>query len=283
MKKIRILSFTITLLLISLPFLLSGQDKDLRKIKWERKAVAPGLIWLSAQTAVNDSLPQNINVLIADISRREVEIEYSSRKNTIVSQQASSSGALAAVNAGFFNMQSNGSVTYIRVDGEITDPDTAQIWNKKLNMTGSVLVDTAGNVYIMRAMGNWWYDSHQEFEDVLVTGPLLLLDKKKVSLPATSLASDRHPRTAIGTDRKGRVYLITVDGRAKEARGMTLPELTGLMRALKINDGVNLDGGGSTTMWIAGKPFNGVVNMPSDNRKFDHEGERPVASIIIIR
>jgi len=45
---------------------------------------------------------------------------------------------------------------------------------------------------------------------------------------------------------------------------------------------VTLDGGGSTTMWIQGKPFKGVVNMPCDNKKFDHEGERAVSDIIVI-
>jgi hypothetical protein len=36
-------------------------------------------------------------------------------------------------------------------------------------------------------------------------------------------------------------------------------------------------------MWISGKPFNGIVNMPCDNGKFDHEGERASSDIIVIR
>jgi exopolysaccharide biosynthesis protein len=64
---------------------------------------------------------------------------------------------------------------------------------------------------------------------------------------------------------------------------MTLVRLTDLMISLKCTDAVNLDGGGSTTMWIRGKPFGGVVNMPSDNKKFDHEGEKNVADILVIR
>ncbi len=64
---------------------------------------------------------------------------------------------------------------------------------------------------------------------------------------------------------------------------MTLYELAEMMRLLKCRDAVNLDGGGSTTMWIDGKPFNGVVNMPSDNKKWDHEGERAVANILIVK
>ncbi len=43
---------------------------------------------------------------------------------------------------------------------------------------------------------------------------------------------------------------------------------------------LNMDGGGSSTMYIKDK---GILNYPSDNRKFDHEGERRVYDIFFIR
>ena len=46
------------------------------------------------------------------------------------------------------------------------------------------------------------------------------------------------------------------------------------MRDLGILNGVNLDGGGSATMWIAGR---GVVNDPSDS-----DGERPVSNAVVV-
>ncbi|MFN3382800.1 MAG: phosphodiester glycosidase family protein, partial [Runella zeae] len=60
--------------------------------------------------------------------------------------------------------------------------------------------------------------------------------------------------------------------------GVNLPELTFLARQLGCRDALNLDGGGSTTMWIADQ---GVVNYPSDNKKFDHEGERAVSNVLL--
>ena len=42
---------------------------------------------------------------------------------------------------------------------------------------------------------------------------------------------------------------------------------------------LNLDGGGSSTMWTR---HHGVVNHPSDNRKFDHAGERPVHNALYL-
>ena len=47
-----------------------------------------------------------------------------------------------------------------------------------------------------------------------------------------------------------------------------------LAKALNCKDAINFDGGGSTTMYIQNQPENGVVNYPSDNKIFDHAGER---------
>jgi exopolysaccharide biosynthesis protein len=75
------------------------------------------------------------------------------------------------------------------------------------------------------------------------------------------------------------IILLTVDGRTTESQGVSLPELSFLMQNLNCKDAINLDGGGSTTMYIRDK---GVVNMPCDNKKFDHEGERRVSNILFI-
>jgi len=84
-----------------------------------------------------------------------------------------------------------------------------------------------------------------------------------------SLSSPRHPRTAVGFNER-KLYLVTVDGRQEASVGMSLSELTGLMRELGCTEALNLDGGGSTEMWVRGR----VVNRPSDGK------ERPVANAL---
>jgi exopolysaccharide biosynthesis protein len=214
---------------------------------------------------------------------RKISVLYNPKENEKTSKQASSSDAMAALNAGFFNVKDGGSATYIKTSGSIVDSDTAKKWLKNINMTGAVMINTIGHVSINQAMPNAWYDTHTEFPDVLVTGPLLLKDRKKVSLNRTSLVITKHPRSCIGVLNNHKIILVAIDGRTADAQGMTLFKLTDLMISLRCKDAVNLDGGGSTTMWINGKPFNGVVNMPCDNKKFDHEGERAVSDIFIIK
>ncbi|WP_237108745.1 phosphodiester glycosidase family protein [Nonomuraea sp. MG754425] len=82
-----------------------------------------------------------------------------------------------------------------------------------------------------------------------------------------------HPRTAVGFSADGRkMYLLTVDGRQADSRGVTLNELAAMMRDLGAADALNLDGGGSSTM-LAREPGSAdvqVENSPSDG------GERHV-------
>ena len=53
---------------------------------------------------------------------------------------------------------------------------------------------------------------------------------------------------------------------------MSLNELASVMRRAGCKSAINLDGGGSTTMWINGE----IVNRPSDGR------ERKISSAIVL-
>ncbi len=86
-----------------------------------------------------------------------------------------------------------------------------------------------------------------------------------------ALVTDRHPRTAVGIDKSRRYfYMVVVDGRMNSSVGMTLDELGQEMIRLGVDEAVNLDGGGSSTMVIQGK---GLMNRPTGGTY-----QRPVAS-----
>ena len=53
--------------------------------------------------------------------------------------------------------------------------------------------------------------------------------------------------------------MITVDGREHASIGMTLGETARLMKEFGCVEAMNLDGGGSTVMYVSGK----VVNKPA--------------------
>lgn len=87
------------------------------------------------------------------------------------------------------------------------------------------------------------------------------IDDWKAERFNAGFAESRHPRTIIGTAADGTIWLVVVDGRQPQlSLGMTLIELRELARRLGLVNALNLDGGGSSTMWVRGE----VVNSPSD-------------------
>jgi phosphodiester glycosidase len=118
--------------------------------------------------------------------------------------------------------------------------------------------------------------------DAVVNGAGLLRLHGKVpmnwvsgeNLVPANFINMRHPRTLIGVDAKGFIWLAAIDGRQPEhSVGMMFADLERLCDRLGLTDALNLDGGGSTTMVVGGK----IVNKPSDAT-----GPRPVSDAILV-
>lgn len=117
-----------------------------------------------------------------------------------------------------------------------------------------------------------------ETEDIVGGVPQLIKDGKiditwEAEKTTKAFVETRHPRTAVAKLRDGKFLMITVDGRSESSGGISLYDLAKLLLELGAIDAMNLDGGGSTTMYLEGK----VVNHPSDK-----EGERKVSDAIIV-
>ena len=196
---------------------------------------------------------------------------------------AGRSGAVAAVNGSFFNMRAPyGSVNYLRVDDEELAPNAYDSYEnaskgRSTRQTGAVAT-CRDRLYVLKSdnLERWEHDIAAE--DVVTTGPMLLIDGGYEPMVSNDFNRRRNPRTAVGVRSDGTVLLVVADGRSPQAAGLSMFELQELMAALGCRDAVNLDGGGSTTMVVRGE----VVNHPSDNRRFDAAGERPVANIIAV-
>lgn len=87
-----------------------------------------------------------------------------------------------------------------------------------------------------------------------------LTDWEVERLSGPAFVDARHPRTMVGVDRRGEIWLVVVDGRQAASVGMAFSDLQRLADRLQLIDALNLDGGGSSTMVVRGK----VVNRPSD-------------------
>jgi hypothetical protein len=110
-------------------------------------------------------------------------------------------------------------------------------------------------------------------------GPVLVRDAKRHRVKAADSDSyqfssmmERHPRSAVGWN-DDYYFLVEVDGRRRGLSvGMTLSELASYLVELGCREAMNLDGGGSATLWYNGK----VQNRPCDGY------ERPVANSLVV-
>ena len=64
-------------------------------------------------------------------------------------------------------------------------------------------------------------------------------------------------RTAVGVTEDGKIVLFICDGRIDASKGAYLTELARIMKGLGCKYAMNLDGGGSTGMWVKGS---GMIN-----------------------
>jgi exopolysaccharide biosynthesis protein len=83
--------------------------------------------------------------------------------------------------------------------------------------------------------------------------------------------TELHPRTGIGLSQDGRyVYLLTIDGRQISSAGATTTELGAYLQFFGARNGINMDGGGSTTMAWRNSSNSQVelLNSPSSSERY---------------
>lgn len=146
---------------------------------------------------------------------------------------------------------------------------------------GGIRVGTKINGLTAVDMGDATLNRHvpYHFEDITNGVPQLIKNGKiditwEQEKSSKAFVETRHPRTAVAKMKDGKFLMITVDGRQPGVSvGMNLNELAEYLLSLGAVDAMNLDGGGSTTMFLDGK----VVNKPSDK-----EGERKIGDAILV-
>jgi hypothetical protein len=141
--------------------------------------------------------------------------------------------------------------------GGLSLPDTLK------DLVPGVTVDLRRNWTAVHGLGSDRLESSDHVVNgagLLRRGGLVLSNWDVEKFSNAAFIQSRHPRTMVGVDRNGYIWLAVVDGRQSGSVGMSFDELQRLADRLELTDALNLDGGGSSTMVVRGK----VVNSPSD-------------------
>lgn len=171
--------------------------------------------------------------------------------------------------------------TTIPVDGYVISLGSGELKEKKLLLYDLNLyrAEKAKNKNFNLKFENASSHNSKADEDVVAGVPQLIKNGKiditwEQEKASKVFVETRHPRTAVAKLKDGKFLMVTVDGRQPGVSvGMNLNELAAYLLELGAVDAMNLDGGGSTTMFLDGK----VVNNSSDK-----EGERKISDAILV-
>ena len=247
---------------------------------WKTRTIQKEILCREVEIPSLYGVPQHITILEITPRRYRLDILIHNPMEK-TSESARESGAVAAINGSFFNMKKGNSVCFLYKDGAVRDTTGNGALGSVCN--GAVKIQK-GKLSIVPwnktdEKGQWGKST------LLVSGPLMLLDGKRRDLSACNkgFVMTKHPRSAVAVTKDGKLLLITVDGRFKgKAEGINIPELAHLISVLGGEDALNLDGGGSSTLWSSSAPDNGVLNKLCDNNLYDNKGERKVANSLCV-
>lgn len=271
----RTTTLILLLFLSSCSLHLTPDQAKLKHANWTDHTISSAVTWKYHHFDTLFNSRQSITVLDVDLDRVKTQIEYLDSGFFKTSTRAQEVNALAAINGSFFNTKRGGSVVFFQNDGIVVtrSNDAPRAYRDNAGFA----IDKSGKVSIIKKPESGW-KLLREYSTVLSSGPLLVFDRDTVAQVQEKFNTNRHPRTAVGLTKNNHLIAAVVDGRSSEAYGMTIHELAMVMQALGCTVAMNLDGGGSSTAWVREA---GVVNFPSDNKKFDHEGERRVANCVV--
>lgn len=307
----RYLFITIICCLISVSVCFAQNQDSLAFVKadWDIVDLGKGSMSMYAQVPMFNSMQ---SVCVVKYPARKFRTEILHRPKELAgkpSEIAQEVGAVFALNAAYFHVKERIPSVYFREGKEqfgYTHPTELYRVNGLMGFKDrkgqKARIEMAADTTAYGSVSKGWHSA-------MASGPMLILDdeivvpvlmgdkadganvsameaeqkqgsKIRTHYTSAQFYDKRHPRAAFGYDDQGNAYLVVIDGRFKgKADGATIYETAYICNMLGMTNAINLDGGGSTTLWTE---KTGVINHPYDNKKFDHEGERSVPNLIVV-
>ncbi len=272
---------------------------------WQITELGKGAVAMYAQVPMFNSV-QSISVVKYPAKKFKTEILHKPGDNSgKVGDICEEMDAVAGINGCFFHVKERNPSVYYRMGDDViahTHPTEVYRVDGIMALKGK----NGKELLIAKSDTTQYEQIAGDYHTVMASGPVLILDdeiavpvlmgnlrdgdnvaavtnekgtKIRTHYSSAQFYDRRHPRAAIGTDDQGNIYYVVIDGRfAGKADGASIHETASICKLLGMTDALNLDGGGSSTLW---SERNGVINYPYDNKKFDHEGSRTVPNLIV--
>ena len=217
---------------------------------WER--VVAGVDY---QHVERDGLDAHVVRIDLDVRELEVVATAAAERGLTVSDFARGRRAVVAINGDYFDTSLN-PFGLAMGDGVVWWRAAAGVRQQEVLGVGSGRARIFPRAAPLREPKRW-------MTGAVAGWPLVVENCAPVAaLPGSAhFTLAPHPRTAVGLSRDRRTLLLVVaDGRREGVPGLTLPELAAVMVEAGACTALNLDGGGSSALWLRDR----IVNRPSD-------------------
>lgn len=212
-----------------------------------------------------------VHVARIDLTSDEIRVIATpeSQRRLKVSDFAKKNNALVAINADYFTKE-------FQPIGLIAGPCGVWKGTKDTSREGVIAVgESRAKIFPQKDV----LEQPEPWMETIVSGwPMLIKSCEPLTasqLPGSDgFTRTPHPRTAVGVSKDGKtMYFVVADGRRDGIPGLTLARLARFMsEELGACAAMNLDGGGSSAMWVGDR----IINKPSDGT------EREVATHLAV-
>jgi hypothetical protein len=220
---------------------------------------------------------------------------------TPLPEMAEAAGAIAAINAGFFDPQNGLTTSYVTIAGNLVadprkndrlmqNPDLQAYLPAILNRSEFRIYDCAGDSRYDIAVHDAATPTGCRLNSAVGAGPQLLprmtgyeegflADDESGILVRDALGSQSaNARSAVAIKADGTVvFAIASQLTTSPPTGLNFQEMADFLRDLGVEKALNLDGGSSSSVYFAGETYYG---------RLDDQGnpvERPIKSMLLVR
>ena len=173
-----------------------------------------------------------------------------------------------------FDKKKKADVAWVKTDSSKRNAEAAQndpskgVWWSSPKSSFSNLPDPASY------FAEWKMQTAVGGGPVLIQKGLIKITNEEEVMFTGKAINDKHPRTAMGYTKDGKLIILVVQGRSESSGGATLIQEAQILKDLGCWEALNLDGGGSSCLLINGKE----TIKPSDPT-----GQRAVPAVFLIR
>jgi len=196
------------------------------------------------------------------------------------SQTSEAADCILGMNGGFFDIKTGDCIGNVISEGNLIQISGLENTNFGITKNGEYVVG-----YLTQQDAS---NSSFEFAE-LISGMLWLVREGKpyycesydIEQPFSYFMDQLTARTIVGHDTSGRLFLIQIEGNEKLGKGLNVKETAEFALSLNLWNVVNLDGGGSSTVFYQGKVLNELVDRCSSTST--ETCERKVTTTVCIK